>query len=102
MTHASLAPADPFRLLLDPQSVLAACAESKILVALASRVYRPLDKPTLRANSDVTAFDAAIDNGRSVAVPKSAPEPSTADDSPACQTRHRSNSDILLPGFRWG
>jgi hypothetical protein len=109
MTHVALAQGNPFASFLDPRGVLAACAESPLLRALSSTVHRPLEKPRSAGDGDVTAFDAAIDSGRRVAIPKSAarasaaPVPASAPASaPAHSADQRNNSDILLPGFEWG
>jgi hypothetical protein len=61
MTTAQIA-ANPFALMMDPDSVFAAIARSDRLARLKSRVCRPLDKPLIaRAGSDAAAFDELID-----------------------------------------
>ena len=47
MTHPQHAAANPFALLMDPQSVFRAIENSERLERLHSRVCRPLDKPLL-------------------------------------------------------
>ncbi len=61
MTTVQIA-ANPFALMMDPESVFAAIAHSDRLARLKSRVCRPLDKPLIaRAGSDAAAFDELID-----------------------------------------
>lgn len=61
MTTVQIA-ANPFALMMDPESVFAALAHSDRLARLKSRVCRPLDKPLIaRAGSDAAAFDELID-----------------------------------------
>lgn len=50
---------NPFALMMDPESVLAAMARSERLARLNSRVWRPLDK--LPASASVPAEAAAFD-----------------------------------------
>ena len=57
--------ANPFALLLDPQTVLASIERSERLVRLHSRICRPLDKPVLPAKGKApvsNAFDREIDD----------------------------------------
>jgi hypothetical protein len=56
-------PANPFGLLLNPESIVQAVEGSERLSRLRSRVCRPLDRPLIPIKSDaaVAAFDAAID-----------------------------------------
>lgn len=49
MSQIQLSKANPFVLLLDPQSVFQAIEKSERLERLHSRVCRPLDKPLLSA-----------------------------------------------------
>ena len=55
--------ANPFGLLLNPQTILKAVETSERLSRLHSRICRPLDRPLIptRANDPVAAFDAAIE-----------------------------------------
>ncbi|MFN3416193.1 MAG: hypothetical protein ACK4ZD_07740 [Caldimonas sp.] len=54
--------ANPFALMMDPQSVLDAMERSERLKRLQSRVCRPLDKPLLGpVQGDLIRHDAAID-----------------------------------------
>ena len=54
--------ANPFALMMDPASVIAAMERSDRLATLKSRICRPLDKPLVgKARDDVTAFDDAVD-----------------------------------------
>ena len=51
---------NPFALLMDPESILAALARSDRLSRLHSRVCRPLDKPLVaRSDSDTETMDAS-------------------------------------------
>ena len=57
---------NPFALMMDPDTVLAAVQRSERLNRLTSQVFRPLDKPMLprvgaSAASDLDAFDRLID-----------------------------------------
>jgi hypothetical protein len=55
--------ANPFALMMDPQSVLAAVARSERLSRLNSRICRPLDKGSLPiADTPCAEFDAAVDD----------------------------------------
>ena len=57
------AASNPFALMMDPESVLAAVARSERLAHLHSRIWRPLDKPMVaRAPADAAAFDASVDS----------------------------------------
>jgi hypothetical protein len=61
MTTVQIA-ANPFALMMDPESVFAALAHSDRLARLKSRVCRPLDKPLIaRTDSDTAAFDNLVD-----------------------------------------
>ena len=60
MTQPQHPVANPFVLLMDPQSVFRAIEKSERLERLHSRVCRPLDKPLLPV---VAAEDAAEDAG---------------------------------------
>jgi hypothetical protein len=54
--------ANPFALLMDPEAVHAALAQSAHLNNLKSRVWRPLDQPLIpRTSGDVDAFDESVD-----------------------------------------
>ena len=56
------AASNPFALMMDPESVLAAVARSERLAHLHSRIWRPLDKPMVaRAPADAAEFDASVD-----------------------------------------
>lgn len=56
------AASNPFALMMDPESVLAAVARSERLARLASRIWRPLDKPLIaRAEGPSAAFDRQVD-----------------------------------------
>jgi hypothetical protein len=57
-------PANPFALMMDPQSVLDAVEHSQRLARLKRRVYRPLDKPAPGKNSeagDTPAYDHGVE-----------------------------------------
>ncbi|MFN3297290.1 hypothetical protein [Caldimonas sp.] len=54
--------ANPFALMMDPQSVLDAMERSERLKRLQSRVCRPLDKPLLGpVRGELAAYDDGID-----------------------------------------
>ena len=54
--------ANPFALLMNPEAVHAALAQSERLNSLKSRIWRPLDQPLIpRATTDVDTFDVAIE-----------------------------------------
>lgn len=54
--------ANPFALMMDPQSVVDAMERSDRLKRLQSRICRPLDKPLLgRASGELASYDDAID-----------------------------------------
>lgn len=54
--------ANPFALMMDPQTVLDAMERSERLAGLRSCIYRPLDKPLIpRVGKDVAAFDDEVD-----------------------------------------
>lgn len=60
--HTAAASANPFALMLDPQSVLRAVEHSERLGRLQARVCRPLDKPLIpKVSDDVAAYDRQID-----------------------------------------
>ena len=62
MTTVQQAVSNPFALMMDPESVLAAMARSERLNHLHSRVFRPLDKPLVaKVNADAAAFDELVD-----------------------------------------
>jgi len=62
MTTVQQAVSNPFALMMDPESVLAAMASSERLNCLHSRVFRPLDKPLVsKADADAAAFDELVD-----------------------------------------
>jgi hypothetical protein len=61
MTTVHIA-ANPFALLMYPESVIAAVERSERLARLKSRVWRPLDKPLSTAVSpDTATFDDLIE-----------------------------------------
>jgi hypothetical protein len=64
-TQPSAETANPFALLLNPESVVKAVEASERLSRLHSRICRPLDRPLIptakQANDPVAAFDAAIE-----------------------------------------
>ena len=54
--------ANPFALLMDPEAVHAALAQSERLNSLKSRVWRPLDQPLIpRTTNEAAAFDEAVE-----------------------------------------
>jgi hypothetical protein len=54
--------ANPFALLMNPEAVHAALAQSEHLNSLKSRVWRPLDQPLIpRTTADVGAFDDSVE-----------------------------------------
>jgi hypothetical protein len=56
------AASNPFALMMDPESVLAAVARSERLAHLHSRIWRPLDKPMVaRSPAGAAEFDASVD-----------------------------------------
>ncbi|KNZ31520.1 MAG: hypothetical protein AD742_16075 [Methylibium sp. NZG] len=56
--------ANPFALLMNPEAVHAALAQSAPLNSLKSRVWRPLDQPLIpRTADDLQAVDATLDAG---------------------------------------
>ncbi len=58
VTHA----ANPFAMMLDPQSIIDAMDKSDRLARLSSQIFRPLDKPMLgNLSAVVQAYDEAID-----------------------------------------
>jgi hypothetical protein len=63
MQDDQAAVANPFALMMDPASVLAAIEGSTRLEGLTRRVYRPLDRPMIpkRRPPDVQEFDREID-----------------------------------------
>jgi len=53
---------NPFALLMDPEAVHAALANSDRLSRLHSRIFRPLDKPLIpRADKPTAEFDKEVD-----------------------------------------
>jgi hypothetical protein len=62
MTTVQQAVSNPFALMMDPESVLAAMARSERLNHLHSRVFRPLDKPLVaKVDAEAAAFDELVD-----------------------------------------
>ena len=62
MTTVQQAVSNPFALMMDPESVLAAMASSERLNHLHSRVFRPLDKPLVaKVDAEAAAFDELVD-----------------------------------------
>ncbi len=63
--------ANPFALMMDPQSVLEAMERSERLNRLQSRICRPLDKPLIPlVNADAQAtFDEEVDAAPDVDLP---------------------------------
>jgi hypothetical protein len=61
MTQAHLPAANPFALLMDPESIFRAIEKSERLERLHSRVCRPLDKPLLPVVSGEDA-ETALDD----------------------------------------
>jgi hypothetical protein len=55
--------ANPFVMMTDPETILAAVERSERLNRLSSRVYRPLDRPLIPkvGAKDVADFDSEID-----------------------------------------
>lgn len=54
--------ADPFALMMNPEAVFRALAQSDRLSRLKSRVCRPLDKPLIpKVGSEQDEFDRAVD-----------------------------------------
>jgi len=66
MPAQARAEANFFASLLNPGEVVAACERSSALNALASRKHSA-DRPGRRRDSELVAFDAAVDAGRSEA-----------------------------------
>lgn len=64
MTQAQRPVANPFVLLMDPESVFRAIEKSERLERLHSRVCRPLDKPLLphATNDETSNFDAIVES----------------------------------------
>ena len=62
MQHAQLV-ANPFALMMNPEAVFAAIAESERLGSLQSRICRPLDKPIFGPTpaGEPDADDASLD-----------------------------------------
>jgi len=63
MSDKQIAAANPFALLMDPQSIFRAIEKSERLERLHSRVCRPLDRPLLpHAGCDeASTFDQIVD-----------------------------------------
>lgn len=54
--------ANPFALLLNPEAVHTALAQSERLNSLKSRIWRPLDQPLIpRTTSDAATFDEELE-----------------------------------------
>ena len=69
MTVVEQAASNPFALMMDPESVLAAIARSERLAHLHSRVFRPLDKPLVaKVDADAAAFDQLVDGADTAGV----------------------------------
>ena len=66
MPAQARAEANFFASLLNPSEVVAACERSTALSALASRKHSA-DRPGRRRDSELAAFDAAVDAGKSEA-----------------------------------
>ena len=64
MSVSSLAEANFFSSLLNPGEVIARCEQSTSLNALASQKHSA-DRPGRKRNSDLAAWDAAVDEGKS-------------------------------------
>jgi hypothetical protein len=59
--------ANPFALMMDPESVLAAMARSERLAHLNRQVFRPLDKPLVaKVNAAAAAFDELVDGAADI------------------------------------
>lgn len=55
--------ANPFALLMNPEAVHAALAQSERLSKLNSKVWRPLDQPIIpRTGNDTADFDADVES----------------------------------------
>lgn len=53
---------NPFSLLMNPDAVHAALAQSDLLNGLKSQVWRPLDQPMIpRTTTDVASFDDEVE-----------------------------------------
>lgn len=62
--------ANPFALMMDPQSVLDAIEHSQRLARLKSRIYRPLDKPAPgKADGEAAAYDHGVEIEREIGIP---------------------------------
>ena len=60
---------NPFALMMDPEAVFRAMAQSDRLARLSSRICRPLDKPVVpKADAEATRADAEVDSGPDLAV----------------------------------
>lgn len=54
---------NPFALMMDPESVVAAMGRSERLALLNRQVFRPLDKPLVaKVNAEAAAFDELVDD----------------------------------------
>lgn len=63
MQHPNLT-SNPFSLLMNPEAIHAALAQSERLSQLSSRIWRPLDQPLIpRTANDSDDFDDATDVG---------------------------------------
>ncbi len=65
--------ANPFALMMNPEAVFAAIAESERLGSLHSRICRPLDKPIL-GQAPTDPDDASLDVSAELSVELSAEE----------------------------
>lgn len=63
MSENQVAAANPFVLLMDPESIFRAIEKSERLERLHSRVCRPLDRPLLphAASEEASTFDQIVD-----------------------------------------
>ena len=52
---------NPFALMMNPELVLAAMADSERLASLTRRVCKPLDKPLVARVGETAAFDELVD-----------------------------------------
>ena len=60
---------NPFALMMDPEAVFQAMAQSDRLARLSSRICRPLDKPVVaKADAAATKADADVDREPDLSV----------------------------------
>ena len=60
---------NPFALMMDPEAVFRAMAQSDRLARLSSRICRPLDKPVVaKVDAGATKADAEVDGEPDLAV----------------------------------